>query len=151
MNTHRILAPLALAVALAAATPTAGANGIGNQGCSAAYWKTHTKVWQEYRPTQTVGSIFANTPAPYGKKTLRAALTFGGGPGYKGALKVLLRAGTTAFLNASSEKVAYPYRRFAAPGALYTQITGAIASHDRARMLALAAWLDTANNLSCPS
>src|SRR4051812_28467194 len=150
MKTYRILTPLALAVALAAATPTAGANGIGNQGCSAAYWKTHTRLWQEYRPNQTIGSVFAGTPAPFARKTLRAALSAGGGPGYHGALKVLLRAGTASFLNASSEKVAYPYRRFAAPGALYTQITGAIASHDRARMLALAAWLDTANNRGCP-
>jgi hypothetical protein len=142
---------MAMAIALAASVPAAGANGIGNQGCSAAYWKTHTKAWQEYRPTQTIASVFPGTPAPFGTKTLRAALTFGGGPGYRGALRVLLRSGTTAFLNASSEKVAYPYRRFAAPGALYTQITGAIASHDRARMLALAAWLDTANNLSCPA
>jgi hypothetical protein len=151
MKTSRILAPLAVAVAVAAAAPVAGATRIGNQGCSPGFWKNHTSAWQEYKPSDKVSSLFPGTPNPFGNETLLTALGGGGGSGYDGALKILLRAGTASFLNAASENVAYPYRRYAAPGSLYTQITGAIASHDRARMLALASWLDTANNLGCPS
>jgi hypothetical protein len=147
----RGLAPLALAVALmAAATQPAAAHRIGNQGCTPGYWKNHAKSWQQYKPTDTVGSVFAGTPSPFGGETLLTALQGGGGNTYAGAMKILLRAGVAAFLNAANSNIGYPYRRFAAPGLLYSQITAAIASHDRDQMTGLASWLDAANNLGCP-
>jgi hypothetical protein len=145
------------AIAVAVAVPMTGlsagvaqAENIGSQGCTPGYWKNHTENWEEYRPTTQLRYIFKQTArTSFGTVTLADALSLRGGPGADGASQILLRAATAAVLNAAHEDVGYPYRRFT-QFQIIAQVDAALASGDRATMLALAALLDKANNLGCP-
>jgi hypothetical protein len=127
----------------------AQAENIGNEGCTPGYWKNHTDNWQEANASQTLtGKGFVTVLVP-GSTTLLAALNFGGGPGLLGAEQILMRAAVTAWLNAAHEGLGYPLRRFV-DGGILDMVNGAIASRDRATMLAVASYLDDLNNLGCP-
>jgi hypothetical protein len=141
----RVVVVLAFAAMMLTAVSAASAANIGEQGCSPGFWKNNPGAWEEYSPTQTVSSVFSAAPAPDADDTLMEALQGGGGE-----VHILLRASVAAFLNAAHEGIGYPYRRFAEPGMLHAQIQAALRSGDRARMLALAGWLDATNNLGCP-
>jgi hypothetical protein len=135
-----------------AVTQTSGATNIGNEGCTPGYWKNHTQNWEEYRPTTPLGAVFvfpANL-SHYGSQTMLQGLQLRGGPGIDGAAQILLRASTAAVLNAAHEGLGYPYRRDVEPGRIIARVNGALASGDRAAMLALATELDNLNNLGCP-
>ena len=137
---------------LAAGMPHAGANRIGNEGCTPGYWKNHTSNWEEYSPNQKLKTVFTFPAelAHLGELTLLQALSLKGGSGVQGAARILLRAAVAAFLNAAHEGVGYPYRRFSEPGFILADVNSALASLDRSTMLALAADLDRKNNLGCP-
>jgi hypothetical protein len=142
-----------LAGSLAVGMPAASADNLGNEGCTPGYWKNHTSNWEEYHTAWKLKFIplaFPPELAAYGENTFLEALNFKGGSGVEGAARILLRATAAAFLNAAHEGVAYPYRRFALPGDLQSQVNAALASLDRDTMLTLAAQLDAANNLGCP-
>lgn len=139
---------VALALAIA---PPASATNIGTEGCTPGYWKNHTDNWEEYSPSDTLGSVFM-LPASlqqYANVTLEQALSFRGGTGTDGAARILLRAATAAVLNAAHEGLGYPYRRGGTSGIL-ARVNAALAGEDRQQMLNLAAMLDAANNLGCP-
>ncbi len=151
---RRTLCVLLLAVTLTVAFGTAPAGGtnIGNEGCTPGYWKNHPGNWEEYRPGSLLRFNFAIPAqlAAFRNDTFVDALNYKGGPGVEGGARILFRAAIAAYLNAAHEGVGYPYRRFRDPGHLELQINEALASLDRSRMIALAEWLDTANNLGCP-
>jgi hypothetical protein len=150
-----------MAAAVLTAAP-ASATAVGNsEGCTPGFWKNHTP-WTsyevEYSTGQTVSSMLGGYTFPaslsqFQGTTMLEALQGSGGPGVTGAAKILLRAGTAAYLNADVE-ILYPYRRdttgFGGVASLKSLITSALNSQDRATMLALAAQLDAANNLGCP-
>ena len=121
----------------------------GDEGCTPGYWKNHLDSWVPtgYSPSQTVESVF-DVPDSFGldNKTLLQALNFGGGPGPKGGAQILLRAAVAALLNASHSDVDYP--RSASD--VIADVNAALASGNRSTMLALAAELDSDNNLGCP-
>ena len=160
---------LGAAVAFGLVTAPASAVDVGANGCTPGYWKNHTDSWQEYEPAQLLGGdlrpgagmayfAFDADPAytPYKTVTFAQALRLKGGPGLDGATQILMRATVAAFLNAAHEfdpavtGDGYPYRRFNDPGNILTKVNAALASTDRARLLAVASWLDRANNLGCP-
>lgn len=157
MHLHlpRRVTGLALAAGFAASialTGAASATTVGTtQGCTPGYWKNHTDSWQEYVPTQTVSSVYSGA-APYAGETLLVALNGGGGPGVNGAKTILLRAAVAALLNSAYDPLLYPWQRSGSQfrPALIATVDAALASGNRATMLALATWLDTDNNLGCP-
>ena len=153
---RRLITGLALGLAaVLLATPTpASANEIGMEGCTPGYWKNHTDNWSEARPTTLFSARFAaGTSGVLATMTFEQALAGGGGPGVKGGELILARAATAAYLNAAHEGLGFPWRR-SADGidrpALLPTVKAALASGDRAEMLALADRLDTDNNLGCP-
>lgn len=118
----------------------------GREGCTPGYWKNHTEAWEGYSPSQPLSSVFTATPAQYGSTTLLQALSFNGGSGVDGASRILLRAAVAAVLNAAHGDVAYQY----SSDLIIRRVNAALASGDRATILALAADLDAANNGGCP-
>ena len=121
----------------------------GNQGCTPGYWKQpqHLDSWTTYTPNQLAGSVFNLAGYPtLASKTLLATLDGTGGPGTLGAASILLRAAVAAILNAESAGVDYPQLT----ADIIADVNAALASNDRATMLALAAELDADNNLGCP-
>jgi hypothetical protein len=160
---------LGAAVAFGLVTAPASAVDTGDNGCTPGYWKNHTDSWQEYAPSQLLGDdlrpgdgeayfAFAADPAyaRFADVTFLQALRLKGGPGLDGATEILMRATAAAFLNAAHEfdpavdGDGYPYRRFGEPGNILAKVNAALASKDRAQLLAVASWLDRANNLGCP-
>lgn len=119
----------------------------GDDGCTPGYWKNHLDSWQGYAPSASTGSVFSGASAyGLGSQTLLQSLQGSGGSGTTGAARILLRAGTAALLNASHGDV--DYTRSAA--AVIDAVNAALASSDRAAILALASALDADNNLGCP-
>ncbi len=121
----------------------------GLEGCTPGYWKNHTDSWPPtgYSPAQSVSSVFAAAGAyTQGSASLLDALSFGGGPGVEGGVKILLRAAVAGLLNASHPGVDYT----TSAAALIADVDAALASGDRDTMLALASSIDADNNLGCP-
>jgi hypothetical protein len=117
----------------------------GSEGCTPGYWKNHTDSWTVYSPSQSLSSVFAATPAVYSSTTLLQGLSFNGGNGVDGASRILLRAAVAAILNAANEDVDYQYTS----AQITSRVNAALASGDRATILALATDLDRANNGGC--
>ncbi|MFC4785140.1 hypothetical protein ACT8ZV_11720 [Nocardioides sp. MAHUQ-72] len=146
---------LGLVAALCGVVSPASATNIGNEGCTPGYWKNHTDSWEEARPDGYFSDKFsAGTSGVLNGKTLLAALDGGGGPGVAGAELILARAATAAYLNAANEGLGYPWRRTSegldGRPPLVPTVKAALASKDRATILALATRLDNDNNLGCP-
>jgi hypothetical protein len=120
-----------------------------SEGCTPGFWKNHPAAWLEtgYSPDDTLESVF-DIPDIYGldNNTLLQALSFMGGNTEKGAAKILLRAGVAALLNAAHPDIDYPRTE----AEVIADVNAALASGDRATMLALAAELDLDNNAGCP-
>jgi hypothetical protein len=121
----------------------------GEEGCTPGFWKQpqHLDAWVIYSPDQTLESVF-DVPDAFGLDdvTLLAALDFAGGPTTADAAEVLLRQAVAALLNAASPDVDYPLTE----AEIIAQVNAALATGDRATILALAEQLDTFNNLFCP-
>jgi hypothetical protein len=113
------------------------------QGLTPGYWKNHIPAWTGtgYLPGQTLGSVFSNTGTP--STTLLQALNFGGGPGVTGAKQILLRAAVASLLNSASSSIYYVLT----PSQVIVQVNAALATNNRAVILALATQLDNYNNL----
>src|SRR5215831_18063702 len=112
----------------------------GNQGCSPGFWKNHPdveKFW-EYLPGQNLDPVFSVPPTLIFNYTLLEALSFGGGPGARGGAQILLRAAVAALLNAASPALEFPLSQ----ADVISQVNAALATGDRATMLALATQLD---------
>jgi hypothetical protein len=121
-------------------------NGKPTQGCTPGYWKNHTGSWAGFTTGQSLESVF-DVPDALGldNVSLLNALSFGGGSGLTGAAQMLLRAGVAAVLNA-----AHPDVEFLSLADTIDAVNHALASGSRSEMLAVAAQLDTLNNLGCP-
>ncbi len=123
----------------------------GDQGCTPGYWKV-PQHWDSWIPTgyttgQSVTSVFSEAGAyPEGAASMVEALDFPGGPGVRGAVRILLRAAVAAVLNASHPDVNYP----TGEAGVINKVNNALASGDRDKMLKLAGDLDDDNNLGCP-
>jgi hypothetical protein len=119
----------------------------GNEGCTPGFWKNHPEAWVGFTTGQTLESVF-DVPDALGldNATLLEALSFQGGSGNVGAARILLRAAVAALLNAASPDVDFTLTT----AEVIAQVNTALASQDRATMLALATDLDAANNLGCP-
>jgi hypothetical protein len=100
-------------------------------------------------PTSTrLSSAGFAVPASLGfatTTTLEQALSLQGGSTLHGAAEILLRAGAAAYLN-SVEGLGYPL----STGQVVLEVNGALASLDRATIIAEATRLDQFNNLGCP-
>jgi hypothetical protein len=121
----------------------------GDEGCTPGYWKNHTSKWSGYTTSQTLGSVFTIPSAlgsTYSNTTLLNALSFNGGSGVAGAARTLARAAVAALLNAANSDVDYPRTT----SEIIADVNAALASNDRATILALATELDDDNNLGCP-
>ena len=120
----------------------------GDEGCTPGYWKQeqHFDSWEGHAPGDLVGSVFTGADASLADDTLLEALNYGGGSGLLGAQRILLRAGVAALLNASSTGVDYTLDE----AGVIAAVDAALASGDRATILAAAADLDADNNLGCP-
>jgi len=121
------------------------------EGCTPGYWKVpqHHDSWVAtgFAPTDTLESVF-DVPDSLGidDTTLVQALSFKGGSGTLGAAQILLRASVAALLNAAHPDVDYAFT----VAEVIADVNAALASGDRATMLALATELDEANNAGCP-
>ena len=149
----RTVAGAAIALGtMAGLVGTAGADNIGNEGCTPGYWKNHTSNWEEHEATDSFAAEFGTALAgtKFANITFLEALQGGGGSGVDGARSILLRAAAAAFLNAAHEDVGYPYRRYDDPFNIQSQVKSALLSGNRDTMLTLAAQLDRDNNLGCP-
>ena len=119
----------------------------GDEGCTPGYWKQeqHFDSWVGFTQNQDLESVF---DVPDGlnldSTTLLDALSLSGGSGVAGGARILMRAAVAALLNSAG--VDYTMTTAEVIAAVNT----ALASNDRATMLALAADLDADNNLGCP-
>ena len=118
------------------------------QGCSPGFWKNHvTLEFWFWLPGQNLDPVF-DVPDALGldNVTLLEALSFPGGPGQLGGAQILLRSAVAALLNAAVPNLNYPLSQ----SDVISQVNAALASGDRATMIALADLLDSYNNLGCP-
>ncbi|WIO73176.1 Ig-like domain-containing protein [Porticoccaceae bacterium LTM1] len=126
---------------------------IGEEGCTPGFWKNSVGSWVDtnplVQPTDLVTAWF-NLPNGVinnnlGGDTLLDALDYGGGDNLLGAAEILLRAAVASLLNATHSGVDFPWT--------YQQVVDAVnaalATKDRATILALASDLDADNNLGC--
>jgi hypothetical protein len=118
-------------------------------GCTPGFWKqpNNAKYWVNHTTTDLIGTVF-NQSARYTYEgtrlsnwTLIQGLQGGGGPGQVGAAKILLRAAIANLLNTEASGIS--------PDALINTVNAALASEDRATMIALAEKLDALNNGTC--
>jgi hypothetical protein len=138
---------------LASGTPIQSAlvtftNRVVLTGCTPGYWKQtqHFDSWVGYAPTDVVGTVFALGAYPsLAGKTLAQTLDGSGGSTLTGAASILLRAAVAALLNSTSPDVDYPRTT----AEIIADVNAALASNDRATILALATALDADNNLTC--
>jgi cysteine-rich repeat protein len=117
------------------------------EGCTPGFWKNHHEAWQDFTPTQEVGSVFTGCSVftSLADDSLDDALRYNGGSGALGAARILLRACTAALLNEAHDGV-----DFGVDGVIGLCNT-ACATQDRSTMLGLGGLLDDANNDgSCP-
>ena len=154
-----LVAGAMLVMMMGNALPVSADAGGNTEGCTPGFWKNHTSIWQEYSPTQTIGSVFANAPAPYASMTLLQGLSLQGGSGVSGAQEILLRAAIASLLNAAYDSadglhLQFPWRRDVVgvngEPPLIPTVNSALTSGSRSTILALATRLDSANNLGCP-
>ncbi|MBI2829954.1 MAG: DUF11 domain-containing protein, partial [Chloroflexi bacterium] len=124
------------------------------EGLTPGFWKNNASkknssqwVFTAYTPDQKINTVFTGTLSePYtqlGNKTLLQGLSFQGGENLKGAAEILLRAAIAAVLNATHPEIDYPLT----DAQVKDMVNAALASQDRATILALASLLDSFNNL----
>jgi hypothetical protein len=146
-----LVAALALGVLGGALSVSAVRIG-DDEGCTPGFWKNNTGAWEEYSPSQTVGSVF-EIPAAFGEladDTLLQALNYGGGSSDIDKARILLRQAVAAVLNAAHEGIGYPYRRDAAPLMIIPSVNAALAGGNTTTMENLKNTLARANELGCP-
>jgi hypothetical protein len=124
----------------------------GDEGCTPGYWKVpqHHDSWllTGYSTDQLVPSVWIEA-AVYPEAavaTLLDALNFNGGPSVQDAAKILLRAAVAGLLDAAHPGVDYPRTE----ASVISDVNAALASSDRATILALKDAIDADNNLGCP-
>ena len=142
MKRYRI-AVLVAVTAMFGAMAMPAAQATGTEGCTPGFWKTHPQAWpDDYETTSDFYSVVLDWSEP-DEPTLLKALDGGGGTTLAGAIKILARASTAAFLNAATDDADlwYPLHRDDMR-VMIQNVWG-----DRDAMLELAAYLDSLNNL----
>jgi hypothetical protein len=121
----------------------------GTKGCTPGFWKNHTDAWVGFLPSQTLEDVF-DVPDSLGldSTTLLQALSFGGGPGFAGGARTLLRDAVAALLNSAHPDVSggFPYTT----GQVISLTNAALATGNRTAALNQASAFNSANNLGCP-
>ena len=87
------------------------------EGFTPGFWKNNQDLWESYSPgdiiedvfTLSDGTTFPESIPGITDATLITALNFGGGKGFEGKARNLLRAGVAALLNAAHPDVDYRY------------------------------------------
>ncbi|MDP3979069.1 MAG: hypothetical protein Q8P85_13955 [Pseudomonas sp.] len=119
------------------------------EGCTPGFWKNSTGSWVGYSSDQLVGSVFSLPNGvlanQLGDDTLLEALNYPGGNNLLGAAQILLRAAVASLLNAANPDVEFPRTE----AEIIADVNAALATMDRATILALASELDADNNLGC--
>ncbi len=131
--------------------------------CTPGFWKNHTELWERcdagglaFRPDQTLGE--AGFAAPNLDDTLLDALRYGGGLGFEGAARNLLRAGVAAALNEQCHYLwwdttypdAWPIEWPPFYGRTTVEVVNeALGTGDRDIILDLYEQLDDWNNFTC--
>ena len=123
------------------------------EGCTPGFWKNSPGSWPPtgYSPDQSLSSagfVLPGSPpklADLGSDSLMDALNYGGGDNLVGAAQILLRAAVASLLNSAHPDVDFP--RTTAD--VIADVNAALATKDRATILALASALDADNNLGC--
>jgi hypothetical protein len=119
----------------------------GDEGCTPGFWKNHPEDWEGFSTDQTLASVF--DPAGLGglgSTTLLDALSFKGGPTVTAAKRILLRHAVAALLNSAHSGVDYGMTTAEVVAAVNT----ALASNDRATILAAKNVLASLNQSGCP-
>jgi hypothetical protein len=120
----------------------------GGDGCTIGYWKqNHADTWADagYDPDDLVSSVFPAAITTANVKLIDA-LDLPGGPGAAGGERILIKQAVAAVLNAAHPDVDYPLTVVQ----IVAAVNAAIASGDRAQMIALATLLESLNSLGCP-
>jgi hypothetical protein len=131
-------------------TPVTETPPAGSDGCTPGYWKVrpHRDSWipTGYTTGQSLESVF-NVPDAYGvdSVSLLAAMSFSGGPTTTDAAKLLLHHAVAGLLNSAHPDVDYAFTT----AELIADVNAALATNDRATMLALKGEIDTENNRGC--
>lgn len=125
-------------------------------GRTPGYWKNHPEAWiSGYLPGAYVQNVFT---IPTGlltgsildldkngaKDTLIAGLAYKGGSTVAGGAQILMRAAIAALLNKAYYGGDYPAA--SSKAALITMVNNALATMDRAQIIALASYFDYWNN-----
>lgn len=119
-----------------------------DNGCTLGYWKNHLDEWANtsYMTDDLLKDVFVIPGGLInGDPTLLDALKFKGGPKETGGARILLRQAVAALLNATDPNVGYSLNELQ----IIQMVNDALASDDRATMIALAEQLDAYNNLNC--
>jgi hypothetical protein len=117
-------------------------------GCTPGFWKNHSDLWQDFAPDDTLagaGFVFPASLSDFSDDTLLEALNYGGGSGTAGAARILLRAAVASLLNADHDDVNFAMTE----AEILEAVNEALATEDRATILALATELDQLNNTGC--
>jgi len=122
----------------------AGANSAtACEGLTPGYWKNHPEEWYGYDPDQTLGSVFSGLPSSIAGKTLMEALSFKGGNGFEGAIRILLRSAVAALLNFEHPDIEYEI----GGNLIITRVNNAISSGQRPDILYRKDQFDVWNNM----
>jgi hypothetical protein len=120
-------------------------------GCTPGYWKNNTGGWPLATGTlegsvfpPSLNAQFVLSGKLLGNYTFSQGLGFQGNSTTEGGAEILLRAASAAYLNANK----FGYAWTAAQ--VTTAANAALASNDRAQMIALGTQLDALNNAGCP-
>lgn len=123
-------------------TPPAG------EGCTPGFWKNHTSAWVGYTTGQDLDTVFnlGVFDGALGDDSLLEALNYGGGSTNTDAARILLRQAVAALLNASHPDVDYPQTT----ASIIAAVNAALASNDRATILAAKDIFAGQNEAGCP-
>jgi len=119
-----------------------------NHGCTLGFWKTHTPwTGTGFTTSQTIGSVFnpANSGSAAGA-SLVDALSFGGGSSVQDAKNLLFKQAVAALLNSATTGMNYPLTT----AQVISEVNAAIATGNRAAILAEASRLEGFNSLEGP-
>jgi hypothetical protein len=140
---RRFLILLGLVAVMGVAATVNSSVALAN-GCTPGYFKNHTAPNENTLLTDAFPG--ANLGA-YSGLTLKQALSLQGGPGIDGALQILLRAASAAYLN-STAPITYSGPNTAEIQYSVWYVTNFGARQD---IIDYAAFLDAANNADCPN
>ena len=118
------------------------------EGCTPGFWKNHTSAWVGYTTGQDLDTVFnlGVFDAALGDDSLLEALDYGGGSTNEAAAQILLRQAVAALLNASHPDVDYPQTT----ASIIAAVNAALASNDRATILAAKDIFAGQNEAGCP-